>query len=73
MVSLARAIKLFDGLHYEFLDLRFEYDEERLITYGLIENRVYVCVSTELEDDVRRIISLRPAAKKEQDVYYQNF
>jgi uncharacterized DUF497 family protein len=51
-------------------DDRFEYGEERLISIGPIEGRLYVVVFTEREG-VRRIISLRKANRREFRRYEQ--
>ena len=52
-------------------DKRFEYGEDRLITFGHIQNRVCVVVYTERKNIIR-IISARKANKKEQRYYEQN-
>jgi uncharacterized DUF497 family protein len=57
------------GLAIVHPDERFPYDEERLIAYGPLRERLYVLVFTRREDDVTRIISLRKANRREQAAY----
>ena len=49
-------------------DARREYGEPRFVAYGLIRNRMHVCVYT-LRGDAHRIISLRKANRSEVDAY----
>ena len=53
------------------LDDRFDYKEERFVTFGLLQGRVVSVVHTE-DDEVIRIISVRKATKNEQKFYFQN-
>ena len=51
-------------------DDRFDYGEVRFIAIGLIDGRLHVMVFTEgSQDDVVRVISLRPAEKHEKRFY----
>ncbi len=50
------------------VDDRFEYQEERWVALGLINNRLHVLVYAFRNDNIR-IISLRRANKREQDYY----
>lgn len=50
-------------------DDRFDYGEERFITFGIFEGRVVVVVHTENEDSIR-IISIRKATKYEEKAYF---
>lgn len=67
-VSLAVAAEL----EWEYLlvkqDDRCEYNEVRMIGYAPIESRVY-CVVYTVRGDIRRIISLRKANKREVTSY----
>ena len=54
-----------------FEDNRFNYDEPRYITLGLLNSAVVVIVTTETENEIR-IISMRKADKNEQAIYYEN-
>lgn len=70
-ISLRIAPLLFAGRTVEREDTRQEYGERRIIAYGLIEDRVYVCVYT-LRGNTRRVISLRKANGREIHAYYQS-
>lgn len=52
----------------DLVDVRFDYAEERYITYGRVAGRVWVCVYT-LRGDVHRIISVRKANERETRRY----
>jgi uncharacterized protein len=52
-------------------DDRFNYGEFRFVAIGLIDARLYVMVFTEgADEDIVRVISLRPAEKQEARFYY---
>jgi uncharacterized DUF497 family protein len=51
-----------------FVDSRFDYGEERLITLGLLAGRV-VIVAHAPRSDTTRIISMRKANRREQKIY----
>lgn len=70
-VSLAfGANVLADSNRLEVLDVRFDYAEDRFVSYGLVEGQVWVCAFT-LRGDVHRIISVRKADDRETRRYYQ--
>jgi hypothetical protein len=71
-VSLAFAEILFGGRHVSMTDDRFDYAEIRQIAFGLIENRLFVCVYSDRGAE-RRVISLRKANKREVKRYAQDF
>ena len=52
-----------------FVDDRFEYGEERLITVGLLAARVVVIAHAPRDEDRTRIISMRKANRREQKIY----
>ena len=56
-----------------FSDLRKDYNETRLITIGLLRSRMVVLVWTWRtkvgRQNVRRIISIRKANEREQELY----
>ena len=62
---------LFNGDTITFEDTRFDYGEQRLITFGLLLGRVLVVVHTEHRDRIR-IISARKATKHEERLYFQS-
>jgi uncharacterized DUF497 family protein len=67
-VSLALAEVLFAGSHLSMTDSRFEYGEVRQVAFGLIGDRLFVCVYAD-RDAERRVISLRKANKREVKRY----
>jgi hypothetical protein len=52
------------------IDDRFEYDEVRYLTLGLLKSRVILVVHTE-SDDIIRIISARKATRYEETTYFE--
>jgi uncharacterized protein len=67
-LDFADAGRVFDGSQYEFEDRRKDYGEERMITIGLLAERMVVVVWTWREED-RHIISMRKANDREQRRY----
>jgi uncharacterized protein len=67
-LDFADAGEVFAGLVFEFPDERFDYDEERIITVGLLAGRMVVVVWTQRGQD-RHIISMRKANEREQERY----
>lgn len=51
-----------------FLDQRFDYGEDRFVSFGYVEGRLHVAVWTE-RDGAVRAISVRKANAKEQERY----
>ncbi len=68
-LDLARAIELFAGHHYSAEDLRKDYDEQRWISVGLLDDRMVVVVWTSRGTSERRIISMRKANEREKARY----
>jgi uncharacterized DUF497 family protein len=62
------AEKVFAGPCITFVDDRFEYGEERLITLGLLAGRV-VLIAHAPRGERTRIISMRKANRREQKIY----
>jgi len=62
--------EVFEGDTVTLKDDRFNYGEERFITFGLIEGRVIAVVHTE-RDNLIRIISARKSTKNEEIRYFQ--
>jgi hypothetical protein len=58
------------GKTVTFEDNRFDYDEQRFITLGLLRQEVVVIVTTETGEEIR-IISMRKADRHEQAIYYR--
>lgn len=61
---------LFDGNIVTVEDDRYNYGEQRFITFGLLQGRVIAVVHTEREDYIR-IISARKATRYEQQTYFE--
>jgi uncharacterized protein len=62
------AAVVFAGLTYDFPDLRFDYGEDRWITFGTLLGRMVVVVWTE-RSGVRHVISMRKANDREKERY----
>ncbi|MGH6803327.1 MAG: BrnT family toxin [Methyloceanibacter sp.] len=69
-VDFADLESLFAGETVTVLDERFEYDEHRYITLGLLKGIVLAVAHTET-DEVIRIISARRATRYEQEIYFK--
>ena len=67
-LDFADAKTVFSGHHFTAEDLRQDYGEVRLISIGLIQERMVVLVWTPRGED-RRIISMRKANEREQVLY----
>jgi hypothetical protein len=69
-LSLADGIPALEDPGREFwIDLRFDYGEERIVTLGMGKKQVLYVVSTELNEDSIRIISVRKADDDEIERY----
>ncbi len=66
------ACRIFDGDIIERDDTRRDYGERRVIAIGEVEKEIYVILHTPREQ-VRRIISARPASRRERDAYHKAF
>lgn len=62
------AVAMFDGPVWESADSRRDYGEIRMKAIGVVRGVCLVCVYTD-RGEVRRIISLRLANRKERDDY----
>ena len=70
-VSLAFARHvLADPKRIDILDIRFAYDEERIVSYCRHQGRIWVCVFT-MRGETHRIISLRKANARETKRYFE--
>ena len=68
-IDFINAPMTFDGYTLTIEDDRYDYGEERFITFGILEGRVVVVVHTENDDSIR-IISIRRATKYEEKAYF---
>jgi uncharacterized DUF497 family protein len=62
--------QVFEGKTVTILDDRFDYGEERFVSFGLLDGRVVAVAHTET-DEVIRIISVRKATKYEESSYFK--
>ena len=70
-VSFAQAALVFgDPFAVEWIDLREDYGEERIILLGMTGSQILTVVYTERGERIR-IISARRATRSEQDLYYR--
>ncbi|MBD2152732.1 BrnT family toxin [Pseudanabaena sp. FACHB-1277] len=61
---------VFDGDTLIVEDDRYDYGEQRFVTFGLLRGLVVAVVHTDRQDSIR-IISVRKATKYEQKVYFE--
>jgi uncharacterized DUF497 family protein len=61
---------VFDSDTVTVEDDRYNYGEQRFVTFGLFQGRIISVVHTE-NDDLVRIISARKASKYEQQIYFE--
>lgn len=70
LLSLADGIPALEDPNREsWIDDRFDYGEERIITLGMNERKVLFVVTTEPGEQCTRIISVRKAAANEIEKY----
>jgi len=68
-IDFINAKMIFAGYTLTIEDDRYDYGEERFVTFGILEGRVVVVVHTETENLIR-IISIRKATKYEEKAYF---
>jgi uncharacterized DUF497 family protein len=66
------AVELFEGLVIDQVDDRQDYGELRVKAIGRAGGRILACVYTD-RGNVRRIVSLRNASRRERDGYRSAF
>ncbi len=69
-IDFIHAEQVFEGGTITILDDRFDYGEERFVTFGLLEGRVVAIAHMET-DEVIRLISVRKATKHEENNYFK--
>ena len=69
-LSFEDAALVFAGPCLTFEDKRYDYDEDRYLTLGLLAGRVVVIAHTPRGQDTR-IISMRKANSREQKIYQE--
>lgn len=67
-LDMADAGEVFGGAHITFPDVRFDYGEERFLTFGHLGDRMVVLAWT-IRGDATRIISMRKANEREEKRY----
>jgi uncharacterized protein len=65
------AREVFDGPTFTYEDDRFDYDERRFVTLGLLRGFVVSIVHTETPRRIH-IISFRKATRHEQEIFFKN-
>jgi uncharacterized DUF497 family protein len=71
-LSLADGIPALEDPDAEsWIDTRFDYGEERIVTLGRNQARILFVVATEPAEDRTRIISVRRAEKHEERWYHK--
>lgn len=71
-LGLADGIPALEDPYAEsWIDDRFKYGEERIVTLGYTNGRVLLVVTTEPTEELTRIISVRRAEKNEERWYYE--
>lgn len=68
-LDFADAERVLTGPSVTFVDSRFDYGEERLLTLGLLASRVVIIAHAPRGDHITRIISMRKANRREQKIY----
>ena len=71
-LPFAFAARIFDGDVLEQEDVRRDYRESRLVAIGIVRDMVLVVIYT-WRGERRRIISARPANRREQRAYREVF
>ncbi len=69
-ISFERAITIFAGTIISAPDIRYDYGESREVTIGMMDDCVIIVVVHTDRQGVIRIISARPANRKEREKYY---
>ena len=62
--------EVFEGETVTILDDRFDYGEQRFVTFGILDGRVVAVAHTETDNRIR-VISVRKATKNEEESYYK--
>jgi uncharacterized protein len=70
-LDFADAEQALTGPCVTFVDDRFEYGEERLVSLGLLSGHVVVIAHAPRAEDKTQIISMRKANRREQEIYQE--
>jgi uncharacterized DUF497 family protein len=69
-INFEDAEQVFAGSTFTFEDTRFDYGEQRLITFGVLDGRMVVVTHTP-RGGKTRIISMRKGNAREQQAYQE--
>lgn len=69
-VSFEIARRIFEGPVLTFLDNRLDYGEARYVSIGQVDSGVLVVVAHTKRNERTRLISARPASRKERQAYH---
>ena len=70
-IDFIRACQIFDSYTVEFEDNRYDYNEDRYIAVGKINEQILTVVYTYRRDKIR-LISARQATRYERKLYYSD-
>jgi uncharacterized protein len=68
-LDFARCVEVFSGSTLDYQDDR--HDEQRWITWGMLDGKLVAIVRSEPKPGVTRIISMRKATRSERKTYEQ--
>lgn len=64
-LDFEQAVEVFEGTVFEIEDIRVDYGEKRILSFGLLDESLVVVVWTQ-RGEKRRIISMRKANERER-------
>lgn len=67
-VDLLLGALIFEGDTFEYMDVRRDYGEDRIIAIGMVDGQLYTVVYT-LREDVIRLISARKGGRRDRRKY----
>jgi uncharacterized DUF497 family protein len=70
-IGFTEAVRIFDGEILHWPDERYHYGEERWIAIGIAKGQEVFVVYVEEGEEVRRILSARPATRRERALYWR--
>ena len=70
-VSFETALRIFEGPVLTWFDDREDYGEDRFISIGAVDDIVVLVVAHTDREGVTRLISARPASRRERQKYYE--
>ena len=71
-VSLESARRIFEGPVLTWLDTRLDYGEDRYVSIGQVEMGALLVVAHTMRNERTRLISARPASRKERQAYHDH-